>query len=139
MMSRHRPRRRFDDDIRRPQLSCGFPLVGLRPLPRSRHVLRFALWGSLIDPVNDRIDLSLTERHIILEFLHAHGWIDMPRRHLTREDALANSFGPWPSLGIRHEGHRRHRAFMVALLTFLLKNRRHIFRKRDCLSGKAHS
>ena len=84
-----------------------------------------------IHPLDDRRDLLVAERHVVLELLHADGFVDVPRRHLARDHALPDRFRPRARFVVGHERHRGHGAFAVAVLALLLQNRGDVFSERD--------
>ena len=43
-----------------------------------------ALRRAAVDPADDRVDLLVGQRHVVLEFLDADAAVDVPRRHLPR-------------------------------------------------------
>ena len=57
-------------------------------------ILRIALRRSAVDPADDRVDLLVGERHVVLELLDADAAVDVPRRHLARRHALLDRAGP---------------------------------------------
>ena len=132
MARRHRVFRRSDDEIRRTvSVSDTLPLVVGHERPGRRHVLRIALRRAGVHPADDRVDLLVGERDVVLEFLHAHAAVDVPRRHLARFDAVLDRPRPGPRLFVGDERHRRDRVRLMARLTLRLENRRDVFRERD--------
>ena len=106
---RHRPVRRFDDQIRRAAKHvCEIPLRFIRPLLRRRHIFRIAFRRAGIDPFHDGLDLCVGQGPVILEFLNADGLVDVPGRHLPCDHALANGLSPWACFFIRHQRHWSH-------------------------------
>src|SRR5215471_20611896 len=59
--------------------------------------------------------------------LDANRLIEMPRRHVAGDHALADSLRPRARLFVGDQRHRRRGAGMVALLALLLEHRRDIF------------
>ena len=126
----HRPLWRPDDQVRRSEpVALTFPFVGRDERNRCRQVFRVALRRALIDPVHDRVDLLIAERHVVLEFLDADASVDMPRRHLTRGHAVFHRPRPRARVFKRDQRHRRDRIRLMALLTLRLKNRRDVLGK----------
>ena len=122
---------RFDDQIGlRADFLGRLPLVRLGPLLGRRHVLRIALRRAGIHPAGDGVDLVVRQRHIVLELVNAHRHIDMPRRHLARDHALADGFRPGPGFFIGHQRHRRHGSGAMALLAFFLQDGRDVLGER---------
>ena len=115
----------------------GLPGVVGRPFAGGRHVLRITLRGTGIDPANDRVDLLVRQRDIILEFLHADVAVDVPGGHLARDDTLTNGFGPGARFFKRDQRHRGHGVLAVALFAFGLEDGRDILGKRG--SGRSWS
>jgi hypothetical protein len=95
-----------------------------------RHVLRIAFGRARIDPANDRVDLRVAQRHVVLEIVDADAHVDMPRRHLTRDDTLLDGTCPRARILIRDQRHRRDRIRLMALLTLVLENGRDVFAER---------
>src|SRR6185436_9073372 len=82
---RHREVVRLDDQVRFRLAECGrkVPALAVWPLLRRGHVFRITLWRPTVDPADDRVDLLVGERAIVLEFLNTDAAIDLPRWHLT--------------------------------------------------------
>ena len=131
MLRLHRVGFGFDDEIRRTQILLTFPLIRLGKLFRRRHVLQIAERRSGIDPADDRADLVVGQRHVVLELLNADILVDMPRRHLALDHALTDRFRPRACLVVRYERHRRDRPLVMAFLASLLEN-------RSDISGESH-
>jgi len=89
--------------------------------------------GSLIHPGDDRVDLRVGQRHIVLELLDADAAVDVPGRHLARIHARLDGLGPRARLLKRHQRHRRNRSRLMTGLTLGLKDRRHVLGERSCL------
>ena len=135
MHRRHRLLAGFHDDVGwAVAVALGLPVERVATGGR-RHVGGVALRRALIDPADDRVDLLVGERHVVLELLHADAAVDVPRRHLARRHALADRTGPRPRVLIGDERHRRDRSRLVAGLTLGLENRRDVFRERHGFRG----
>ncbi len=126
-----RPRQRLDDQVGflLPELLGEVPALLGRPFLRGRHVLRIALRRAGVDPADHRVDLFVAERAIVLEVLNPDGLVDVPRRHLTRPDAIPDRARPRPCLFVGDQGHRRDRIRPVTGLALLLENAGNIFRE----------
>ena len=118
----------------KPSLTPCHSLVVTERLGR-RQVLRIALQRAAVDPADDRVDLLVAERHVVLELLDADARVDVPRRHLARADALLDRARPRARLLVGDERHRRDRVRLMALLTLGLKNRRDVLRERHLLAA----
>ncbi len=103
-------------------------LVG--PDARLRHVLRIALRRAGVDPSDDRVDLVVGQRPIVLEMLDADRPVDVPRRHLPRRHARLDGACPRARLFVGDERHRRDRVRPMTRLTFLLEDRRDVLGER---------
>ncbi len=130
----HRVLGRLDDEVRRTEaVAHRFPfVVGDERLGR-REIFRIALHGAAVDPADDRVQLIVAQRHVVLEVLHADALVDVPRRHLPRRHALLDRAGPRPHVLERDERHRRDRVRLMALLAFRLEDRRDVLGKSDRL------
>ena len=109
------------------------PGVGIRELAQRRHIGRVSPWRPRIDPLDDRGDLLVRQRRIVLELLDTDPAIEVPRRHHARGDAIPDRPCPGPHLLI---GDQRHRRDLVGPMTGdarPLEDRRHISRERDFL------
>ena len=128
---------RLDDQVRLflAERRREVPALIVGPLLWRRHVLRVALRRAGVDPADDRVDLIVGERSVVLELLDADGPIDLPRRHLAVADARLDRARPRPRLGEGHERHRRHRVGPVTGLALLLEDRRDVLGERRRLRG----
>src|SRR5205814_5778737 len=106
------------------------PFVVGRPLPRRRHILRVAERRTAINPLSDRSDLVVTQRHVVLELLDADRLVDVPRRHLSRRHALLDRPRPRTRLFVSKERHRRNRSRTMTVLTFCLEDRGNVLCER---------
>src|SRR5262249_41832352 len=113
---------RLDQQIGRTKLAGKVPHGDIRPLLRRRHVLRIALRRTGRDPLEDRIDLRVAERAIVLEFLNPYALVEMPRRHLSGANARANRTHPRAHVFITDERHRSHRLGSMTRFTFFLED-----------------
>ncbi len=127
VMRGHSVRFGLDDEIGLSEFLGRFPLIGGRPHFRSRHIFGVAERRACVDPTGDRVDLVLRERHVILKLLDADGRVDVPRRHLAGDHALADRLSPGAGLFIGDQGHGRHGTFVMALLALFLKNGSDVF------------
>ena len=66
------------------------------------------------------------ERPVVLELLDPDGPVDVPRRHLSSDDARFDGPGPRARLGKCHQRHRRDVAGAMARLTLVLQDRRDV-------------
>ena len=107
------------------------PRRGVRKHPRRRHVRRIPARGAVVDPGGDHGDLRVAQRGIVLERLNSDVPIDVPGRHLARDDAIPYRTRPRPHLFIGNQRHRRHLSRPVASLARALQDRRDILREGD--------
>ena len=107
------------------EANCHFAIVG--PRLRRGHVFRIALRRAGGDPLDDRVDLRVAQRPVVLELLNADRLVEMPRRHLARLDAGRDRLRPGPRFLVRDERHRRNRIGPMARLALLLEDRRDVF------------
>src|SRR5207253_10238091 len=96
-----------------------------------RHVLRVALRRALVHPRDDRLDLLVAERHVVLELLDADAPVDVPRRHLPRGYAVLDRARPWADLFEGPERHRRYRPGLMTAHTLGLKDGGDVLREGD--------
>ena len=89
--------------------------------------------GALIDPADDRLDLLVAQRHVVLEVLNADAAVDVPRRHLPRLDALLDGPRPGARFLVGAQRHRRDRAGLVTGLALCLEDWRDVLRERHLL------
>ena len=75
---------------------------------------------------DERLDLLIGQRRIVLELPDADGAIDVPRRHLPRLDALLDRARPGTRVLVGQQRHRRDRARPVAVLAGFLEDRRDV-------------
>ena len=87
---------------------------------------RITLRCTLIDPSQNRGALCLSQAPVVGKLLNADLRIDVPGRHHTIFDAIANHRRKQLGFLIGQQRHRRDGVGPVALLTFLLKNRSNI-------------
>ena len=126
----------LDDDVRRSvAVALGLPVQRVVDRFRRRHIGRVAFDGALIDPLDDRVDLVVGKRHVVLEVLNPDAAVDVPRRHLTRRHSRPNGFRPRPRVLESHQRHRRNRSRLMARLTPGLEDRRDVLCERDGLGG----
>jgi len=127
-----RPRSGLDDQIRLglPKQRREIPDLFVRPRLRRWHVLHVALRGARINPLRNGGDLVVAQRPVVLEFLDAHGLVDVPGRHLSIRHARLDRARPRPRLFISGERHRRDRVGPMARFALLLEDRRNVFRER---------
>ena len=107
------------------------PRRGIREHPRRRHVGRVAARGAVVDPRGNLGNLGLAQRGIVLELLDPDVAIDVPGRHLARDDAIPDRARPRTDLFIGHQRHRRHFARPMAGLARALQDRRDVLREGD--------
>ena len=127
-LSRDGMRRRTHDNVRLDR-----PCAKLLKFDWRRRVFRVPPRGTVIDPQSNRFDLIVTQRTVVLEALHAHFRVNMPRWHLADLNLVFDGTGPRASLLVTHQRHRRHVVGPVAHLAGALKNRFHILMKRRVL------
>ena len=137
---RHGVRRRVDDQIRRPAEEIRVvPDVVVGELDRRRHVVGVAARRTGVDPADDRVDLLVGQRAVVLEVPDADRLVDVPRRHLPRLDAGLDGPRPGPRFRVGDERHRRDVARPMARLALLLEDRRHVLRERGGVLGAGRS
>src|SRR5258708_31752462 len=103
---------------------------------RGRQVRRVALGGAGIRPADDRRDLVVAERAVILVVADAHGLVEMPRWHVAVRHSLANRSHPRPHLFIAGQRHGRRRALPMASLALRLEDRRDVLREGYWTRGR---
>ena len=119
-----------DDEIRWPQLLGELPLAGIGKRDRRRHVGGIASRRSVVDPQSDRPHLRLAEPQVVLQLLDADVTVVPIRRHLAGEHPLLDGAGPGTHFLVGGQRHRSNRAGLVAVLTVLLQDGRHVLGKR---------
>src|SRR5207244_1220527 len=82
---------------------------------------------------DDCRDLAFSQRPIVLVLADADRLVEMPRRHLAIGHALPDRSRPRADVLIGGKRHRRRRTGVMTALATSLKNRRHVFCKRDGL------
>src|SRR5262249_18222623 len=105
----HRPRRRLDHYVGRTKLPGKRPQVLVRPLTLTRQIVWVSKRCAGIDPTQDRVNLRVAERTVVLEMLNADRLVDVPRRHLPRCDATPDRLRPRANFLVGEERHRRDR------------------------------
>src|SRR5207302_2047896 len=65
--------------------------------------------------------------------------VGMPRRHLARDDLVANRAGPWPRVLKRHQRHRRDFTRPVTGDAFAVEDRRDVFAECRRVLGRRHT
>ena len=95
-------------------------------MTRRRQVGGIAARCSGIHPRDDRRDLVVAQRRVVLELLNADVPNGVPWRHLARRDLRLDRSGPRPRVLVREERHRRAGSRPMATLTRTLENRRHV-------------
>ena len=135
-LGRHRVRGRLDDQVGRTvELLREVPLGLVRPVNRRRHVLGVAPWRTAVDPADDRVDLCVGQRAIVLELRDADRGVDVPGWHLLGGHSILDRPGPGPRFLVSHQGHRRDRAGPMARFALGLEDRGNVLREgRDGLS-----
>ena len=123
--------RQRDDQIRLIEV----PLIGIVELARPGHIGGISLGRAGIHPFDDGRDLLVGQRHIVLEVVDAYVLVDVPGRHLAREDFLLDRLGPRPRFFISQQRHGRERVRPMAGLAAVLKDGRDVFGKRDLALG----
>ena len=118
-----------DDEIGRPQLLGELPLAGIGKRDRRRHVGGIAPRRSVVDPKSDRPHLRLAEPQVVLQLLDADVTVVPIRRHLAGEHPLLDGAGPGTHFLVGGQRHRSNRAGLVAVLTVLLQDGRHVLGK----------
>ena len=108
------------------------------------------IWSWELDLATGKVTWSSTVKRragqhedpvqIWLELVHADAWIDVPRRHLARDDALLHRPCPGTGILVCDQRHRRDRIRLMALLAFRLENRRDVLGVRHALGcvGREH-
>ena len=123
---RHLERGVFHDQIR-------------RAYPPGRHVVEswhgghvggVPLDGAAVDPFDDRRDLVITQRRIVLVLLDADRLVEEPGRHLALADALLDRLRPGPRVVVREQRHRRDLAGTMTPDARPVQNRRDVLRER---------
>src|SRR5262249_52673240 len=103
------------------------PLVIVVPNLGGRQVGGVAFGGAVIDPLGDRRDLVIGERHIVLIVLDPDVLLDEPGRHgsalVAERGALLDRPGPRPRVLIGDQRHGRDAVLVVALLAASLEYR----------------
>ena len=122
---------RLEHHVGRPQLLRELPISSVGPHHRLGQVRRIAERRARIDPVHDGPDLFVTQRGVVLELRDPDGSVDGPGRHLPPDHAVADPRRVSPHLLVGLEHHRRHITRLMAYLTVLLDDRRHIPRERE--------
>ena len=95
------PRRGADNMVWRPTVDRFQPPdVSVRPVDGWQHVGGIPARGSRVNPPDNRLDLRLAQRNVVLKLLDADRLVDVPRRHRAIEDPRANRCAP--RAGPRH-------------------------------------
>src|SRR5439155_16705664 len=94
----------------------------IRPISRGWQVLRVSEWRAGINPTDNRIDLPVGQRPIVLEALDSNSLVNMPRRHVPRDNTFPDGFRPRAYLLIGDQRHRRRSSLSVTFLALCLKN-----------------
>src|SRR2546425_9538386 len=68
-------------------------------------------------PDDDRVDVARIDR--MRAFDRGTGWVNRPRRHSARAKLIADRYGPWHGVRIRHERHRARPSFDMATAAVL--------------------
>ena len=132
VLRRHRVLGRLDDEVGRAvAVPHALPLVGRRRAAwRGGRSFGSPCGAPPSTQRDDRVDLLVAERHVVLELLHADARVDVPRRHLPRGDALLDGARPRTGVLVGDERHRRDRVRLMALLALGLEDRRDVLRER---------
>src|SRR3984893_14116886 len=91
---RHGVGLRLDDDIRLAELSGQLPSFITRPHLGGGDVFRVPGQFARIDPPDDRVNLLIRQRSVVLETLDSYRSIHVPRRHITGGHAVLDFFRP---------------------------------------------
>ena len=121
----------LDDEV---GLAVG-PLVERRELEGRRRVGGVAAGGAGRDPVDDGGDLGVAQRRV--GDVLADAAVDVPRRHLAGDDAVADGPRPGPRLLVGQQRHRGAGARPVALLARALQQGQHVAGEGGAVLGLA--
>jgi hypothetical protein len=127
--------RRANHQIRGSERVGKLPAIRIGNDRRGGKSLHVALRRTGVDPPNDRGDLGVGERAIVLELLNADRLVDVPGRHLARLHAFLDDVEVLLGVVVGQKRHRRDRAGLMAHLTFALEERRDVRRVGDVFFG----
>ena len=102
-VGRHGVGFRLEHEIRRPILFGQFPAIVGGPLFGRRHVFGISERSARVHPANDRGNLRVAQRNVVLKLLNPDGFVEMPRRHIPGGDPLLDGLGPRTGLLISDE------------------------------------
>src|SRR5437016_4983957 len=83
-------------------------------------IFRIALFSSLRDPIDDRVDLLLAKARDVREITVMR--IGVPRRHLSGRNLFANRILPWQNIFIVEDGERRDVFGLMTSRTVFVKD-----------------